>query len=518
MREVAQWTVFEVALESERTHEHPLWDVTVSVRFSGPDGERAVDAFWDGGRTWRARFSPDRPGEWRWRSQCARDGGLDGREGGFRCVPYAGENPVYRHGPVQLSANRRHLVYADGTPFLWLADTSWNGAIRSEPDDWALYLRTRRQQGFTAVQFVTTQWRACSRDARGEVAYLDGAKVGVNPRWFQRLDARFDAVNAYGLVAAPVVLWACVEGDPGRTLSLENAARLARYICARYGAHQAVWLLAGDGDYGGAAAERWRRIAAEALPATLPRLTTLHFCGQSWPMDDLRHDEWLDFIGYQSGHGSSPKDVKWLVEGPPAQEWLKEPPRPIINLEPNYEGHPSYHAALAFDDRYVRRAFYWSLLIAPTAGVTYGNNSIWLWSTRTEVPEGHEWIGQVGPWRDGLEMPAMRSIGHLMRFFGGIPWWELRPAPELLAAQPGAQDPDLFVAAARTEDGTLAVLYTPRGGVLRTHTGPLRRPARACWFDPREGLFSAPIALTGDRQDFKTPDARDWVLRIQSSG
>ncbi len=524
MREVPQWTLYEAVLQSERTHEQPLHDVNVTVRFSGPSGEQTVDAFWDGGRTWRARFSPDRIGEWTWRSECVEEAGLGGQEGGFHCTAYRGDNELYNHGAVQLSVDRRHFVHADGTPFLWLGDTAWNGAIRSKPEDWDLYLQTRERQGFSAIQFVTTQWRACSKDAHGQRAFTDGERVSVNPAWFQRLDAKVDAVNAAGLVAAPVVLWACVPADPGLALSVPNAARLARYICARYGAHQVIWLLGGDGNYGGEHAERWRTIAAEALGACQPRPTTLHMCGQNWSVDDLRDEEWLDFVGYQSGHGSSPKHVKWLIEGPPTQEWRREPTRPIINLEPNYEGHPSYHGALVFDDRHVRRALYWSLLVAPPAGVTYGNNFIWLWAERPEVPEGHEGIGLVGPWRDGLEPPGVRSLVQLERFFDAIPWWELRPAQELLAAQPGEVNPEMHAAAAMNEDGTLAVVYTPSDGhhgaprhpSIALHINRLRLPAVACWFDPRKGRHGPPMQVGGERQEFPTPDRLDWVLLIRS--
>jgi len=519
MAKVAQWTVFEATLESENEPDAPLWDVTARVEFSGPEGaEQVVHAFWDGGRTWRVRFSPDRPGRWRWRCRCAEDAGLDGREGRFECVPYRGDNPLYRHGEVRLSVDRRHFVHADGTPFLWLGDTAWNGALRSRQQDWEHYLRVRRTQGFSAVQFVTTQWRAFSKDAHGQVAYLDGEKVGVNPAWFQRLDPKVAAVNAHGLVAAPVVLWAAAPQDPGRALSVENAARLARYICSRYGAYQVIWLLGGDGNYGGDNAARWRRIAAEALPAAQPRLTTLHFCGQHWPMDDLRNDEWLDFVGYQSGHGSSIPHVKWLVQGPPSRDWLKEPVRPIVNLEPNYEGHPSYHGPLVFNDWHVRRALYWSLLISPPAGVTYGNNSIWLWAERPEVPEGHEAIGQVAPWRNGLEPPGVRSVVRLARFFGSIPWRTLRPAPDLLQHQPGAEDPNLHVAAALSEDRKLAVVYTPKGGALPLRTDRIRRPAGARWFDPRKGRYQDAGQVEEGVQEFRTPDAHDWVLLIRTGG
>ena len=71
--------------------------------------------------------------------------------GDFQCVPYSGDNPLYRFGPPRMSADRRHLVHAgrppegapaagastsgDGVPFFWLADTVWNGPLLATPEE-----------------------------------------------------------------------------------------------------------------------------------------------------------------------------------------------------------------------------------------------------------------------------------------------------------------------------------------------------------------------------------------------
>ncbi|MEZ4664191.1 MAG: hypothetical protein R2911_42215 [Caldilineaceae bacterium] len=44
-------------------------------------------------------------------------------------------------------------------------------------------------------------------------------------------------------------------------------------------------------------------------------------------------------------------------------------------------------------------------------------------------------------------MPAAEQMAHLVDFFASIRWWELRPALELLAAQPGDEDVHKFVLA-----------------------------------------------------------------------
>jgi len=517
MTHVPQWTIFEAALESMRERDNPFWDVTVHVHFAAPSGrQHTVDAFWDGARTWRVRFCPDEVGGWLWKSKCsdAADAGLHAQQGGFQCVPYTGDNPLIQHGPLRLGENRRHFVHTDNTFFFWLGDTAWNGVLRSEEEDWNRYLQARREQGFTAIQFVSTQWRGCSKDPYGETAFTGTEDIRLNPLFFQRLDPKIAAINEHGLVAAPVLLWALTENDPGQTLAEADAVRLVRYLVARWGAYQVVWILGGDGDYRGQRSERWKRIGHAVFGARHDRLVTMHPMGQTWVGEEFRSEAWFDFIGYQSGHGDSPEHLRWLVTGPPASEWRKEPVLPVVNLEPNYESHPSYHNEKRFTDFEVRRAAYWSLLIAPAAGVTFGHNTIWVWAEGPEVPEGHAQIGAVAPWYKGLDTPGVRSMAVLQRFFDSLPWWRLRPAPELLTEQPGECDPRRFVAAAKTDDDELAVVYLPEGGSICLNTGSLKRPATARWFNPRTGEWTDGGVVTEAAHTLTAPDSDDWVLCV----
>jgi len=242
----------------------------------------------------------------------------------------------------------------------------------------------------------------------------------------------------------------------------------------------------------------------------------MHPCGQHWVADEFRHEDWFDFIGYQSGHGDSLNHLRWLVMGPPATEWRKHPPRPIANLEPNYETHPSYHSKKRFTDFEVRRAAYWSLLVAPPAGVTFGHNSIWVWAEKPELPEGHERLGTVAPWREGLCTPGILSMSALHRFFESITWWRLRPATELLVQQPGKENPQQFVATAKTDDGDLAVAYLPAGCSIALQTETLKRPAVARWFNPRTGEWTDAGKVIEGTQNFTTPDNSDWVLCVEA--
>ncbi|MBD3292812.1 MAG: DUF4038 domain-containing protein, partial [Armatimonadia bacterium] len=265
MAGVQPWSVHEVELVSDVEYER-LPDVHPTVRWLSPTGEdHRTDVFWDGGGTWRARFAPGQIGRWRWRSRCEEDPSLDGQGGEFECV----EAPDDVGGPLRVGEDRRYLERSDGTPLFWLADTAWNGALRATDDDWVQFLALRREQGFTAVQFVTTQWRGWP-EAR---IFDDADGLDVSLPAYQRLDRMLAMVNEHGLVAAPVMLWTLTESDPGQTLSEDNAVRLCRYMVARWGAYDVVWLLGGDGRYQDTY-ERWRRIGRAVFGDHSERLVT----------------------------------------------------------------------------------------------------------------------------------------------------------------------------------------------------------------------------------------------------
>jgi len=504
--------VYELVFVSDRDYPNPLFDAGLEVCFTAPSGKKTlVDGFWDGERTWRVRFSPDETGQWRWESRCsvAEDAGLNGGAGEFVCEPGQGDNPVFRHGPLRLSADRHSLVYADGTPFFWLGDTAWNGVIRGDDANWERYLRTRAEQKFSVIQYVSINWRGDAEDEFGEKACTEQHPIHVNPRFFQRLDKRVAMINEHGLIAAPVALWALLETDLGYKLDELDAVRLARYIVARYAAHQTVWLLGGDGNYQKMGVDRWKRIGRAVFPPERKRrLCTLHPCGQNWVGEEFRNEPWYDIIGYQSGHGDSEEHLRWLAQGPPARNWNREPILPVINLEPNYETAIAYHHRTVFNDRHVRRAAYWSLLNSPTAGVTFGHDAVWNWNFETGPSEGHGNLhnGRVPPWYTGLDTPGVRSMTVLRDIFESLPWWTLRPAPDLLARQPGLDDVARTIVVARSAQDGAILAYTPCGGEIAFRE---RLGTNAAWIDPRTGQ-RAPASPDGST--FAAPDDRDWLL------
>jgi hypothetical protein len=55
---------------------------------------------------------------------------------------------------LQVSANKRHLVKPDGTPFLYLGDTAWELFHKLNREEATEYLQNRAEKGFTVIQAV----------------------------------------------------------------------------------------------------------------------------------------------------------------------------------------------------------------------------------------------------------------------------------------------------------------------------------------------------------------------------
>jgi hypothetical protein len=511
---VPQWGRWERAFTAQET---AAPDLDLTVEFTSPSGKaRNVRGFWDGGATWRVRFSPGEAGSWKYRTHSQpKVPGLDGQAGDFACNKSGGaKSPFLRHGAIRVSANGRHLEHADGTPFFWLGDTVWYGAILSTAQDWETYLNDREGTTFSVVHFnVVAPRNGVASDENGEISFTGVEKIQINPRFYQRLDRRIDAVNAHGLLAAIVQTWGLRKEDSGNFLPEPQLIRLMQYLEARYGANHVAWILTGDANYEGEQGERFKRVGRAVFGDRPHAPTTLHPAGMLFPFEAFRDEKWLDFLIYQSGHGDDARTLQWIHSGPVSSFWQKSPARPLINLEPPYEGHLGYQSRKPHTDYVTRRAIYWSLLNAPTAGVTYGAHGVWSWHTKAgEPPTDHPTTGIAKTWREALPFPGSTQMKYLGAMFRSIAWWELAPDEQLLSAQPGGDDPTRHVSASRSEKGDLALLYLPVGGSVALRPDVLAPGLRAEWFDPRNGERSA--AKEAAAHTFAAPDDKDWVLLL----
>ena len=232
----AIWHKYEVRFTSDKEYTNPVYDIKAfTVVFTSLTGrEKTVNGFWDGELDWKVRFMPDELGDWTWISSCSDEQniGLHQKSGHFTCVKGVEEFEIFRHGAIKHPPGKYYLTYDDGTPFFWMGCTAWNGAMKSTEADWDYYLKHRRDHHYNLIQFVTTQWRGGDSNLDGDLAYTGSGRIEINPLFFQKLDERVVRINEFGLVAAPVLLWALPFGDgrhlsPGYHLPVDEAVLLA---------------------------------------------------------------------------------------------------------------------------------------------------------------------------------------------------------------------------------------------------------------------------------------------------
>lgn len=523
---VALYQRFEQSFESAASYANPLHEASLTATFTAPSGKALkVPGFWDGGKTWRVRFAPTETGAWKFETTCsdAANAGLHAKRGTFNVTVATGTTALAKHGPIRVSADDRSFVHADGTPFFWVGDTAWNGPLLSTKSDWDHYVAERARQKFNVVQWVTTQWRASpDGDASKQPAYTGTDKIVLNPAFFQRLDEKVDAMNRAGLVSAAVLLWAINAGsnpkvNPGVSLPDDQAILLARYMVARWSGNSMAWMLAGDADYRGTKADRWKKIGRAVFDGIAHAPVTMHPGGMQWIWKEFAEEKWFGFVGYQSGHGDDDRTLKWITEGPLTEDWMKLPHRPFVNLEPPYENHVAYQSKKPVSPETARRAMYWSLLCAPTAGVTYGGHGIWGWDDGTKEPTDHPGTGVPLAWKQALTMPAAAQMTHLAEFFATIDWAELRPAPVTVVNNPGTQKPAKFIASAKTDDKELMVVYVPEERTVEVKLDSMPPSPNVTWFNPRTGEKSPAVAVvTANTCQFPTPAEGDWILFMKT--
>ena len=519
--DAVKWKKYELTFSSSSVYENPVQDVrTMEVTFFSPAGrKKTINAFWDGNDVWKARFMPDETGPWTFVTNCSdtKNQSLNGQEGSFLCRPNPDQKDIYKHGPVINPPGTFYLTHSDGTPFFYLACTAWNGALKSTDDEWDQYLQQRVKNSYSAVQLVTTQWRGCDKSSEGLTAFEGSGRIRINPEFFRLIDKKIDRVNEHGIVAAPVILWTLQTGNgkelsPGYYLPDDQAILLAKYIVARYGGNHVIWILGGDGIYTGTYEQRWKTIGRAVFDGKHQGIVAQHPCGRSWIGEVYKDEPWLNIIGYQSSHSNSEGTVNWITKGPMSEMWNHLPPRPLINLEPNYE-----EINFTIKDKDVRNACYWSLFATPVAGITYGANGIWPWLRQGEKILNHSDAPGTSLWNVSINFPGSIQMGYLAQFIKKFEWWKLYPSRELLLTQPGNEIFNQFVSVVKTTDNKTILAYLPVKLTVKIRK-PAGIPYNVRWFNPVTNEYSEGIAADdGSVLTVTSPVESDMLLILEEA-
>ncbi len=507
------WERWEHTLTSSRDYENAYTEVTLRVRFTGPEGRIIAGlGFWDGGRTFRIRCAFPLPGAWKWETECsdADNAGLHHQRGSVEAMPYGGENQLYRHGFLKVSQDRHYLTHDDGTPFPWFGDTAWAGPMRSTAEEWSRYLADRRKKGFTVIQVGTAESWMGKTNREGEVPFHDDKLQQINPAFWRTIERRILAANEAGLVVTLVGLMEPVERYPASA----DACRFAQHITARLFGSFVILSPSFDSDFMPLADE----VGRATREATAVHLITQHPgtpSGAKTPIYTMKYYDqpYLDIAGVQSGHNRGNRERCAFQ----SSEWMlhacrHEPHKPVINLEAMYDGHGE-KAWQAVD----ARSAAWRSWLSGAKGYTYGggekspkspsgSGGVWAWVTDSD---------KADYWEKTIQWDSAFQMQHLHEFFAAIEWWRLEPAPDLIRNQPKEWAHRAVVA--RSSGRNHAIAYLPDHEGIDVDLSTFTVLLRARWFDPVRGRFDAQRDQAGKEgiHHFTAPTKGEWVLVLE---
>jgi hypothetical protein len=504
-----QWEVFETSYESAKAYPNAFSDVEVDVIFKQGGHQWKVPAFWAGNKKWTVRFAPPLQGKFTYRVECTdkANPGLNRKEQTLSVEAYAGTNPLLKHGPLRVSANKRHFEHTDGTPFFWLGDTWWKGLCQRLPwEGFQELTADRKRKGFTVVQIVCGTYPdepgllQPSWENEGGMPYLKKDFSEMNPRYFTYADRRFKRLVEAGIVPAIVGGW-------GRAVNLSAVGlpgykRHFRNLIARYGAYPVIWILGGETEKGQG---QWHELA-QYVKSIEPygRLFVNH---SSHLRQALEGSDMFDFDMDATGHNSW-NTVNEIL-GKTRQSLKNEPLKPFVSGESCYELHMQENPA------YLQRYQFWALMLAGAAGHTYGAAGIWHMATPAAHGNWGGWDGQpydLTTWNEGMNFPGSAQLGHAKALLETLPWQQFHEHPEWVPK-------DVFAAGIPRK---IRVIYQPNRGVYQWDGIAVNNiepgTYSAFYFDPVSGRrYDLGVhTLSGTWQSPNVPSPQDWVLVMQA--
>jgi len=530
------WEVLEISLKVSLQYQNPYVECLnegqkpfVYARFEGVSGDAAhktieVPGFWDGGNTWKIRFTPPYSGTWRYETFSGDKGGNQ-KKGEIIVTGWSEEeknaNPT-RRGFIRVNHAEprpgRYFTYSDGKPFLWIADTWWNWTNRSITfESFKMLADTRSSQGFNIGQlfFAGNGWGP-------ESSLLDTTFTHPDIEQIRRVEKLIAYANSKGITIW-IHAWWCRE-NMNNNIGKENIQRWWRYVVHRLHAYNVIWVIAGEynmNNYGGFPPEFWNNLG-ELIKSEDPyeRIVGAHptppmweggAAAPQWSTAEAIHNQtWLDYNQSQCGH------ARWCNELIPEiikTAYAKQPAKPVVVTEPWYEfieGNPT-----AMDIRFAT----WSAILSGAAGHSYAGGHVWKAHLAENRFGPDAWPMDTSLKTNTMLYPGAVSVGFAGKYLRNLQWWKLEPHPEL-----AGENPSQYCLA---DPGREYLFYLRYGGSVKIDLTKFPESLKFLyqWTDLVNNADSRQGTLSGGKvNEIKCPEDypgtlvfKDWILHIQTN-
>lgn len=324
---------------------------------------------------------------------------------------------------MRIGTEERALT-RDGERFFYLGDTAWTAFADARPDEWTYFLDYRRRQGFNAVQ-VSLLPIPHDRSLNPETdpafdleALQERSRWQFNDRYFARALQMVDEAATKRMACTLVVVWCSYMAG---TWAAKRAPEfvmpdevLVDYLarCRDLVLRPNVVLLAsGDSTFVDPEEEAFYGNIIEWIRHVNPAAVVgCHLQPRALLPASL--DKMVDLFTYQSGHHVGEQSLAWRL----ARYYSgRLPARPIIDMEPCYEGHALGGLPRRFTAEDVRRVVWQSIVAGATAGAGYGAHGVWQWHRTGSTFNNAKFSGEPVDWRDALHFVGARDMAFCRR-------------------------------------------------------------------------------------------------------
>ena len=461
-----QWGRWQHTLISEGYTEGQ--QVSLNVVFTNPEGKSfTTPAFTDDGKTFQFRAAFPSPGVWRWKTICndPNNKGLHNKTDKVKVKRYMGKNPLFKHGDLKVSDDGRYLTHADGTPFLWMGDTGWNGPLKLTKNEWCDYVDKRIVQGFSVIQIGA---KGASNGPDSPISFnQDGT---IDPHFWQDLEDKIAYANDNGLFVLIVGL-----RSEWRDLFAKNPEnqKFETYVSGRFSSFMVIFSPCFDQKYD----KELNRVAEELQKSTL-HLVTQHSGTHYESNLKFRNCPSVDFCGLQSGHHLWTKKLgnayfaarSWTLD-----MWNGTPVKPVINIEAMYDEFGNNNAEHTSTREMDVRKLGWISWLSGSKGYSYGSQ-IWFFnqdSTKFDF------------WRKVMDWPSANQMTVMRNYFESIAWWHLIPSHELVLNQ--AEDETQKMVVSQTKQKDMLLAYLPDNPVIVLDLKDYKGTMTGKWMNPLNG-------------------------------
>lgn len=335
---------------------------------------------------------------------------------------------------LKVSDNHRFLVTAEGKPFFWLGDTTWELFHRLDREEAGRFLENRAAKGFNVVQAVALAEfdGLTAPNAYGRLPLKDNDPLRPDEEYFKHVDWIVAKANSLGIYVGFLPTWGDKRnkkwGAGPEVFTPQNAEIYGERLGRRYKDAGIVWILGGDRPVENDGHKEIIHAMARGLRKGDggTHLITFHPTGGSGSSVPFHDEAWLDFNMRQNGH--NPEFTGRYDKT--REDYDRTPVKPVLDGEPIYEGHPvSFDAkkhghSVAAD---IRRPFYWDVFTGGF-GHTYGHHSVWSMHSSKRKPVN----SPIMPWTEAIDEPGASQVGIGRRLMESRPFLTRIPDDSVL--------------------------------------------------------------------------------------